>query len=543
VLSSPDPPQSKFCSAAQPWAKVARHKSAGREISPTIRLEAEGMAVVAALFLILLVIPVAATAQAEGTPTAVWAHDALVRALSACEDITDPFHRAQALAEISEAQAAAGEVTAARGNLERALKIALSIDKDPLRDWAIHDIGRPYVKADDLAAAEQAAESIRDERLRDGVLAAVVDARRSARDLAGAQATARRMKDVARQGASLRAVVIQQASENDFAGALATARSIQYGRANALAIGDVAAAIARDGAFDEARSLAARIRDGSSRSRALVEVAVARAGMGDIKGALATLAEVDDKLDRAEGTARIAAARAPATSGEAREMFAQAIASVVKTRASANRKADTYVEIARAQILAGDVAGSTATLKRAFDEVASVKAESERLNLLTRIAPLQARAGDYAGAFSTAMRAEDASLRPLLVRDIAASQAEKGDIAGAVAIARGLDDRAAAAAALFGILRVQSQAHDAGVRETIDVTLQAVRVIGSTELRAGALGSLAAAHAREGDAAGAQAVFAEAMNTAAAADRGHQQAAVYARIADSLADRHRPFND
>ena len=502
------------------------------------------MAVVAALFLILLIIPVAATAQGEGTPTAVWAHDALVRALSACDDITDSFHRAQALAEISEAQAAAGEVTAARGNLERALKVALSIDEEPLRNWALHDIGRAFVKADDLAAAEAAAESIRDVRLHDGVLAAVVDARRGARDLPGAQATARRMKDVARQGASLRAITIQQASENDFTGAMATARSIQYGRANALAIGDVAAAIARDGAFDEARLLAARIRDGSSRSRAFVEVAVAQAGIGDIKGALATLAQVDDKLDRAEGTARIAAARAPAAPTEAREMFAQALATVTKTRAGANRKADTYVEIARAQILADDVAGSTATLKRAFGAVADVKGESERLNLLSHIAPLQARAGDYAGAFSTAMRAEDASLRPLLVRDIAASQAEKGDVTGAVAIARSLDDRAAAAAALFGILRVQSQTHDiSGLRETIGVTLQAVRVIGSTELRAGALGSLAAAHAREGDVDGAQAMFAEAMNTAAAADRGQQRAAVYARIADSLADRHRPLND
>jgi hypothetical protein len=162
--------------------------------------------------------------------------------------------------------------------------------------------------------------------------------------------------------------------------------------------------------------------------------------------------------------------------------------------------------------------------------------------LLARIAPLQARAGDYAGAFSTAMRAEDSSLRPLLVRDIAVSQAEKGDVAGAVAVARSLDDRPAAAAALFGILRVQSRTHDAsGLRETIGVTLQAVRVIGSPELRAGALGSLAAAHAQEGNVEAAQAVFTEAMNTAAALDGGQQRAAVYARIADSLADRHRSF--
>ena len=498
----------------------------------------------AALILILLVLPGAAAAQGAGAPTAVWAHDALARALSACDDITDSFRRAQVLAEIAEAQVAAGEVDAARGNLERALAVARRIDEEPLRNWATQDIGLAYVKADDLAAAEAAAQTIGDLRLHDAVLAAVVDARRGARDLQGAQATARRMKDVARQGFSLRTIAIQQASDADFAGAIATARSIQHARANALALGDVAAAIARDGAFDEARSLVARIRDGASRSRGFVEVAVAQAGAGDIKGALTTLAQVDDKLDHAEGTARIAAARASSAPAAARDMFAQALAAADKTRAGANRRADAFVEIARAQLAAGEVSAAVATLKRACGEIPQVKGEFERLSLLTRIAPLQARAGDYPGAFSTAMQADDASLRPLLVRDIAVSQAEKGDVSGAVAIARSLDDRPAAAAALFGILRVQSQAHDpSGLRETIDITLQAVRVIGSAELRAGALGSLAAAHARQGDVEGAQAVFAEAMNTAAALDGGQQRAAVYARIADSLADRHRPLND
>ncbi|HEU4624053.1 MAG TPA: hypothetical protein VFS52_04780 [Steroidobacteraceae bacterium] len=498
----------------------------------------------AALVLVLFVIPQAAEAQGAGAPMAVWAHDALTRALSACDDITDPFHRAQALAEIAEAQAAAGEANAARGTLVRALPIARQIEEEPLRNWATHDIALAYVKADDLDAAEAAAETIRDARLHDAVLAAVVDARRGERDVQGALSTARRMKDVARQGFSLRNIAIQQAVANDFDGAIATARSIQYGRANALAMGDVAAAIARDGGFAEARSLAARIRDGSSRSRAFVEVAVAQAGVGDIHGALATLAQVSDALDRAEGTARIAAIRASSAPAAAREMFAQALGAAEKARAGANRRGDVLVEIARARLAAGEVTGAAATLKRAFAVIPQIKADRERLNLLSRIAPLQARAGDFAGAFATAMRADDASLRPLLVRDIAAAQAETGDVSGAIAMARGLEDRAATAAALFGILRVQSQAHDVpGLRQTIAATLEAVRVIGNAELRAGALGSLAAAHVREGDVEGAQAVFAEAMNTAAAADTGLQRAAVYARIADSLADRHRPLND
>jgi hypothetical protein len=97
---------------------------------------------------------------------------------------------------------------------------------------------------------------------------------------------------------------------------------------------------------------------------------------------------------------------------------------------------------------------------------------------------------------------------------------------------------------LFGVLRAQSQAHDAdGMRQTMNVTLQAIRVIGNPEWRAGALGSLAATRILEGDIETARAMFTEAMNTAAVLDGDQQRAAVYARIADSLADRHRSFVD
>jgi tetratricopeptide (TPR) repeat protein len=462
----------------------------------------------------------------------------------ASEAIGDPFHHAQALAEISEAQAAAGDNSAARANLDRARGLLSEIDGEALQAWALHDIGLAYVKAGDLAAAEAMAESIHDPRLHDIVLAAVVDAKRAARDMDGAQATARRMRDAARQGQSLRTIAIRQATEGDLSGALATARSIQHARANALALGDVAGALAREGGIGEARSLIARIRDTESRSRALVEVAAAQAGAGDIKGALGTTEEVEDKLARAQALARIAASGSAVPVPERQRMFSQSLTLVASARAAVNRKSDALVEIARAQLVTGDDEAAQAILQRVLADIDKVKPNSERLNLLGRIAPLQARAQNFAEAVATAMRVEDASLRPLLVRDIATSQAEKGDVAGALALARGLDDRAAAAAAMFGVLRVQSRAGDvSGLRETLGATLQAVRFIGSAELRAGALGSLAAANAQEGNVEAAEAAFKEAMSTAAAAESGQQRAAVYARIADSLADRHRPFAD
>jgi len=496
------------------------------------------VAVFAALFLTLALI------SGPPTPTASWAQDALGRALAASDDITDPFHHAQTLAEIAEAQATAGDAEGARALLAKAVEVAQGVNEDALRSWALQDIGLAYVRADDLNAAEATAAKIRDPRLHDIVLASVVDARRGARDLPGARATASRVRDPARQGQGLRAIAIVQASEAHFSEALETARSIQHPQTSALALGDVAATLARDGGFEEAHSVVLGIRDSQIRARGLVEVAVSQASTGDVFGGLKLVEQIDDKLARGEALARIAALRSTTAPDAAQDLFAQSMAVLAKAKGTANRKCDTLIEVARAQLVSGDTAGSDATLQRVFTELRNVKNDSQRLNLLSRIAPLQARAGNYAGAFSTAMRAEDGSLRPLLIRDIAVSQAEKGDVSGAVAAARALDDRPATAAALFGILRVQSQAHDtAGMQATMGATLQTIRFIGNAELRAGALGSLAATHVLEGDVSTGQALFTEAMNTAAALDGGQQRASVYARIADSLADRHRVVPD
>lgn len=506
--------------------------------------ENTGIAVLAALFLTLIAATSATPAEGASTPAASWAHDALTQALAASEEITDPFHRAQVLAEISEAYSTTGNAEAARATLQRARAIAEGITGEALRSWALHDIGQAYVKANDLATAEATGESIRDQRLHDVVLAAVADARRGLRDLPGAQATARRIRDSLKQGHALRSIAAQQASENDFTAALVTARSIQHAGVNALAVGDVAALIARAGSFEEARQLVMTIRDAQGRARGLVEVAAAHAGVGDFRTALSTAEQIEDKFARAELLARIGALRPRSPQPSSHELFAQSLAAFSSARGSPGRRCDTLIEIARAQVIAEDVAGSTATLQRAFAELRNVKDDSQRLNMLSRIAPLQARMGDYAGALVTAMRAEDGSLRPLLARDIVVTQAEQGDVDGAVQAARALDDRTSAAAALFGILRVQSQAHDAaGLRDTIGVTLQTVRFIGNAEVRAGALGSLAATRVLEGDISAGRALFSEAMTTAAALDSEQQRAAVYARIADSLADRHRVLSD
>lgn len=509
----------------------------------TIRLPAEFAVLAPLIMLYLMVVPGAAMAQTPGGPpvtiTQAWARDAVARALVASAAVDDSFLRAQTLAEIAEVQAAGGHAAAARETLQQAEFAAAGVDADALASWAKHDIGIAYAKAGDLAKAESLAGSVGDIRLRDEMLVAVVDVYRNTPDMERALATARHIADSVRQGQSLRAIAIMQANVGDLTGALQTARSIGHGGGNALALGDVAVAIAKDGDLEGARSIALRIGDAPSRARAFAEIAVAQARAGNVGAALESVAQVRDKLLRGEALGRVAAARASfGADADARELFAQAFAAVKSGRGDANRMCAALAEIAQAQIGAGDNSGAADTLRRAIASLRRVRRGSDRMELLGRVAPLQARAGDYAGALATAMRVQDPSLRPLLVRDIAAVQAAAGDVAGAVAAVHGLPERETAAAALFGILRAQSRARDtSGMRETIDVALQVVRQVRNPELRAGALGSLAAALSSAGDVDAARSAFAESMSAAAGADTGQQQAAAYVRIADALAER------
>jgi len=232
------------------------------------------------------------------------------------------------------------------------------------------------------------------------------------------------------------------------------------------------------------------------------------------------------------------AARASNGGSEAgKDLFEQARQLASSGRGGAERKTSTFVEIARAQSSVRDMAGARQSLKLAMASLDEVKRESDRLSLVAQIAPMQARLGDHAGAMATAWLAEDPSLRPILVRDVAAYQAEAGDIAGAVQTAGALDDRPAGAAAFFGILRVQSQERDSpALQTTIEAALRTVRLIRSDELRAGALGSLAAVNLASGNVEAARGLYEEALSVAARTEAGPSRAGAYTRIADALGE-------
>jgi tetratricopeptide (TPR) repeat protein len=490
------------------------------------------------LFWVASVTTAAQAAEGDG---AQWARSAVAQAVAASSDVQDSFHRVQSLAQIAETQAAIGESAAALPLLQLAAESVGNIDSGPLASWARHDIALAWLKAGEPDRAEAMADGVADLRLRDSVLAAVADVRRADHNLSGARAAARRMQDSARQGQALRSIAIAQVGLGDMDGALATARSIVHPVLSSIALADVVSAFAKAGNLGEARMFAARIRDDRVRGEALVEIVSAQADAGDIDGALAGAKRLEDKFARAEALGRVAAASMRfGSAAQGRELFAQAIALASGARGPASRRIFALIEIARAEIAAGETAAARETLQNAAEAMADVKRNSDRLAAIQQIAPLQARVGDHAAAMATAWQAEDPSIRPLLMRDVAASRAEAGDIAGAVQTALALEDRPTGAAALLGILRVQSQSRDSsGMRATIEAALQIVRVMRADELKAGALASLAAAQLIAGDGEAARSIYEEAMNVAALTEAGPARAAAFARIADALGEPRR----
>jgi tetratricopeptide (TPR) repeat protein len=489
----------------------------------------------AALWL-LWVAPFALAAHAAEGDGATWARSALDQALAASTDIHDPFHRAQSLAEIAETRAALGEHAVAMSLLQLAAESADQIDNPALSSWARHDIAVGYLRAGDAGHAEVVAETISDLQLRDAVLVAAADARRTRQDLSGALFTAWRIRDEGRQGEALRRIVIVQTSARQMQDALATTRSITHPVLAAVALGDVATAFARQGRMGEARKHALRIRDARVRSEIQAELASLQAEMGDAIDAARATKSIEDRLSRAQALARVAAATIrEGKTAAGKELFASSLSLATGVRGMPERKTFTLLEIARAQISAGQSLEARETLRRAFAVVAPAKKSPGRLSLLQQIASLQARNGDHVSAIETAWQVDDASLRPQLMRDVVASQAESGDVAGAVRIALALDDEPAGAAALLGVLRVQSRSQDAsGVSETITAALRAARTMKGSDLKAGALASLAAAQMSTGDAEAARQTYEEAMSVASRAEPGPARVAAFARIADAL---------
>jgi tetratricopeptide (TPR) repeat protein len=476
-----------------------------------------------------------AHAQAVDDPLR-WRGVALGRALAAAESISDPYRRAETLANIARVQTSIGERAPDR-TIHQALAAVDQVREPAFRDWVLNDVVLAQIAADDLAGARETANRIEAKRQQGAALVQIATVQLRAGNFAGAQQTAAVIRDREAKSEILRQLVAIAAASGDLTSARNMLRDIDDPFYQAFAAGDIAVAEVRLGRYDRAEAMAGRVRR-ADRSQVYGRIALARADKADMNGALATLQKIDDPLYRAVMQGRLAASRAVAGDpNAARQMFEAAIAGVDAYRDEPERRALTFAQLGRMQALSGDHGTAIQTLGRALREAEKLERGERREDALDHIARGLARAGDATAALATALRMNERVARALVVRDIVTMQTN-ADSASAAASAARFEDPLIEAAAQFGVLGMQMlRATTPLSGDTIDAARRAVRKIEEQQPKPAAFAALAAARVKAGDVDQGSSIFKEALQAADAIARSDQRAAAYVDMAAALNDR------
>jgi tetratricopeptide (TPR) repeat protein len=497
---------------------------------------ATGIIVVALLWGERIALSAGSPANADSDP-AQWRSIALARAQSAAAEVDDPYRQGEVLASIARAQATVEGPAAAEKTIRQALAIAARIQADEFRGWVLNDIVLAQIVADDLIGARQTAESINAARPQGPAYAAIANVHVRLGNLQTAQTLALRIGDPVARGDVLRQIVSAHCLNGDVTAARAMLPAIEDKHYSAMAFGDVAAARLENGDLAAALEVAARARR-ASRNEVYGRIALAQAESGDFSGALKSLQLVNEPVARALVQGRIAlqlVERKDAVAG--RELLAAALAAVRQARVKPQLKMAPAAQLARWQVIAGDVDTARETLRSLRFEAEQFSAGPERDELLDYIGRSQARAGDTREAIDAAKSISNRVMRALLVRD-AVSLDSSATTVSAAAWAREFSDPLVDAASQFGIISMETFRGGKGPSlETIDAAHAAVRRISDRELLPAAYGALAAARARAGDVPGAREIFQEALAAAEALSRSEQIAAACIRIVEALDER------
>ena len=258
----------------------------------------------------------------EGCVHAPTARCLIRLSLAAVDEISDAASRAQALAHIAEAQAAAGEAGEARDSLARALAAAgrvdaagyawdkLSPDEQAFGEQARvlsliarvqADAGDPGGARETFSRAEAAAHGIGFSSVRAAALLEVAKMQIAAGALPEVRRTLARA-DLTGDDWTLRALpelVRAQAEAGDVAGALITARTIpgdEHPRTRAKALVRVAAVQAAAGDEPGALVTAGEIESQHYRMSAMRHIGAARAERGDMAGAWDAVRAIQDDI-------------------------------------------------------------------------------------------------------------------------------------------------------------------------------------------------------------------------------------------------------
>lgn len=466
------------------------------------------------------------------------------------------IYKVNALKEIAVAQAKAGDQASATKTFQQALSAAVTLGHGGVQPSELRDIAVAQVEVGDAMGALATAAAIEHESDRASVLHAIVDAQAKMGDIKEALSTAAIIRDDIWKAYALKDVAIAQAKAGDIKGALHTARTIGRDSFKAEALKEIAVAQAKAGdrtaatqTFQQALRIVAILRDESLKeealriypshesnagihmqgyplkANALKEIAVARAKTGDVKGALQTAVTIQNVGVRADTLYQIAVIQAEAgdTEGALRTAatiqrdppkswalriiaIAQAKAGDIKGalktaatiqsniyKASAFYKASALMEIAVAQVKAGDQDEAAATFQEALRIAATIQDNRRKTDALQRIAVAQAKVGDVKGSLETAAMIRIDSSKASTLQEIAVSRVKAGDVKGAFQIAAIIQDESYKANALHDIAIAQAEAGD------VRSALQTAGAIQNSSTKGYALRRIAAAQAKAGD--------------------------------------------
>ncbi len=489
---------------------------------------------------ILVSVRPALCADSAGTAIpdpAQWRSIALARAQTAAAEVEDPYRQAEVLASIARAQASVEGPAAAEKIIRQALAVAARIQSDEFRGWVLHDIVQAQLAADDLAGARRTAESITAVRSQGPAYAAIANVQVRLGNLPAAHALALRIGDPVARGEVLRQIVSAHCLNGDVDAARAMLPEIEDKQYSAMAFGDVAAARAEKRDLSGAHEVATRARK-ASRNEVHGRIALAQAEIGEFSGALRSLQLINEPVAKALVQGRIALQQVEREDANAaRALLSAAINALQQAPGKSQPKLAPAAQLARWQVIAGDVSAARENLRRLRAEAEQLPVGPERDELLDYIGRSQARAGETRAAIDAAKNISDRVMRALLVRD-AVSMDPDATTAGAATLANEFADPLVDAAAQFGVISMQTfRRGQPPSLETVDAARTAVRRINDRELLPAAYAALAAARARAGDVQGSHEIFQDALTSAEALGRSDFIAAACIRIVESLDER------
>jgi tetratricopeptide (TPR) repeat protein len=240
-----------------------------------------------------------------------------------------------------------------------------------------------------------------------------------------ARGAAQAIEDEDLRASMLSGVADAQVNAGDLAAALATARMAKQTSDVARTLAYIAGEQARRGMTEEAFETARTIADDRIRNDAFAAIAVGQVKAGNIDPALETLKGISHEYDHANALRQVVGALCKVGN------FVRAL--VVARSARESDRATAFTDIAEAQAKAALIADAHATIRLIEDDY-------DRDSALAKVATVWTDAGNHTAALEAAGMIKRGEIRAKTLKEIISAKAEPTALAVAIEIARTLLD-------------------------------------------------------------------------------------------------------